>query len=397
MAHLVEEWKAAVLARQQKKTEACEMDKWSLPGRGGKFYQEDYENYSGKRVNLLAAQRFPPGYPPCPPNDSLNIHLHNSFRINPSPYVDPSRMQPRIPIVGNYHPYQPPSDSYSNCDGGHPLSTKEPLNPLRSNYSQVLLRPSSLNSQLQHYPENQRLNPESIRQFSDFSRTYQDQRQYQISRTIPTVNVLHEHRLYGSDVNSRTHQMYPDNSRQTEDVQRMMVELPRQYLDAQRPDNMRPSFGSVDSQRMYPERLLEKQRQYSDGARQLEGPRAAASFQKPPLLTQRSIPETPRVYRELENDEGCFQRSERFSESPQDGTTRRVYNPGHFKGGRSLSVEVHYLAGPPAPREMIPLQGAPGPPQGSPRPLVARGLQTNMHRLPANSVVHFRKPQGAFT
>lgn len=148
-----------------------------------------------------------------------------------------------------------------------------------------------------------------------------------------------------------------------------------------------------ENQRIYHERLLENQRQYTDTRGIDPGQRTHPQFQRPPLLTQRSFQEPTRIYRDLDNEE-CYRG---FQDSMPDGSSPRVHNQTHFKMGRSLSVDVQYVAGPPPPREMIPLQGAPGPPQGSPRPMVARGLQMNMHRLPANSVVQFRKPRGAFT
>lgn len=391
MTNILQEWKAACQARQQKQTETQDQGKWTSPGRGGKLYPEEYENYQGRRINAVDTQRFPTGYSPCPPNSAINIHLQNTYRMSAPIYGDQTRIQPRVPLIGNYHPYPQPTEPYNHLDDhmGHPLTSNDPSNPLRTNYPQVMLRQSSINSQLQHYSENQRLYPESMRQFSDFSRSYQDPRGY--PRAMPNVNIPHEHRLFGPEVNNRSYQVYEDDSRQSES----MGEMARQYHEPQRADNMRQN---VEEQRMYHERLIEKQRSFGDSPRQVEGPRGSQPFQRPPLLTQRTLQEPSRVYRDLESDGNGFPGQERFSEASQEGSAGRVYNPNHFKQGRSLSVEVQYVAGPPPPREMIPLQGGPGPPQGSPRPLVARGLQANMHRLPpSNSVAHFRKPQGAFT
>lgn len=424
MVNLLEEWKAACQARQQKKIDIGydNDNKYGSLNRGDKLYQDDYDGYSGRRINVLATQKFPTGYASCPPNSSssgssssggtINMHLQNTFRFTSPGYMDPTvRFQPKIPIIGNYHSYQtPPETTYNHCETGHGISSNDFPNPLRTNYGPVSLRQSSINSQLQHYPENQRLYPESIRQFQDYSKSYQDSRSYTMpSRPLPVVNVLHEHRLYGTDVNSRLHQMYQDDSRTSEDVvsQRIMMDIPRQYIESQRTDNIRPNFGGVESPRTFHDSLFaEKQRQqYPDSVRQMDGPRPPPnSFQRPPLLTQRSLTEPSRMYKELDNDDGGFQRQDlRFTETKGESSTCRIYNPNHLKGGRSLSVEVQFVAGPPPPREMIPLQGAPGPPlpppppQGSPRPLIARGLQSNMHRLPSNSIVHYKKSQGAFT
>ncbi|KAK6641166.1 hypothetical protein RUM44_012875 [Polyplax serrata] len=399
MTSLVKAWKAACLARQQQQQQqqnisASEQEQWMSPGRSGKPYQEDYHSYPGKRVNVIATQRFPTGYTSCPPSNNMNLHLQNSYRVT-SPYVDQPRMQPRIPVIGNYHPFQPPLESYNSIDPGQQFAPSDPLNAPHPNSSQILLRQSSLPSQVQvqHYPENQRLYSESIRQFSDFSRTYQDPRPYQITRPLPTINVLYEHRMFGSDVNNRPHPIYQDDARKPDEVQRVVGDMPRQYMDAAAAQTVRPSLGNVKDQRIYHERLFDKQRQYIDGPRPMEGPRAPVNFQQPPLF---ALPQ--RVCRESEGPESSFPGHQgRFPGSTEEASTYRPYNPSHFKGGRSLSVEVHYLAGPPPPREMIPLQGAPGPPQCSPRPQVPRGLQPNMHRLPNNSAIHFRKPQGAFT
>lgn len=401
----MKEWRAACQARQQRKNGPAvnEQENWPSPVRG-KTYVDDYGSYQNRVLTAVDTQRFPTGYSQVPPNNSINIHLQNSFRSVAPPYADQPRMQlPRPPFPNpNFHPYQPQPEAINHSDesAGHPLSTSEPPNPLRTNYPpQILMRQSSMNSQIQHYPsENQRLYNENIRQFPDSPRAYPDQRPYTVPRNIQTINVLHEQRLYLQDGGNRPYpdvRNYQDGPRQPNlDQQRMMMGPP--YHDPQNPRIL------PDNQRIYHERLLENQRQYPDNTRSMGNPvdaqqRPHPQFQRPPLLAQRSFQEPSRIYRDLDNEEQCFQRQ--FSDSLPDGTSPRVHNqpPPHFKMGRSLSVDVQYVTCPPPPREMIPLQGAPGPPQGSPRPMVARGLQMNMHRLPANSVVQFRKPRGAFT
>ncbi|KAL0275411.1 UNVERIFIED_CONTAM: hypothetical protein PYX00_003265 [Menopon gallinae] len=351
LAGLLQEWKAASMARQQKKAEALqEQEKWSSPARSV-TYADDYGSYPLRGVSSVDTQRFPTGYSPCPPNAGIGIHLQNAFRA--PPFADQARMQPRPPYA--YHPYQPGPEALNHCEDapGHPLTTGEPPNPLRANYPVRQMTPH-------HYHENQRLYPG---QYPDSPRTYVEPRSYTLPRVMPTVNVLHDQRVYVQEGRP----FYQDA--------RQNVVIP--YQD-QRPDVQRV----LPEQKIYHERMME--------VRTFDGQRPHVTFQRPPLLAQRSFQEPPRIYRDLDAEE-CFQRQERFD---QDGASPRGPN---FKMGRSVSVDVQYVAGPPPPREIIPLQGAPGPPQGSPRPLTARGLQMNMHRLPSNSVVQFRKSRGAFT